>query len=311
MLKSGRQPHCFVIYGEKGLGKKTAALYMAKTLLCEKGGITPCGECRSCRNADKNIHPDIIFPEHSGKLMTYSVEVCREVCSDSIVVPNNGDRKIYLFTDADNIRIPAQNALLKLIEEPPDFAYYIFTAVSKDSFLSTILSRAVSLGVSPCSDEECLTALAEKGFSSEESRKAMDAFGGNIGMCESFLQSESLQNIAELTKKAAVSIVNRDEYGLLTALSSETLADRDNAFVFFEMMDRVIRDAAAVQIIPDGNFIGCCREEAQKLGKRLTFSSAERIHGAIEKAAGDIRANVNKSLIMPGLCADIITSCGR
>lgn len=306
MCKSGRLPHGFIIYGEKGLGKKTAALYMAKTLLCEKGGVLPCNDCRSCRNIDKGIHPDLIFPEQSGKLMTYSVETCRKVCSDSIIAPNNGRRKVYLFKDADHIQIPAQNSLLKLIEEPPDFVYFIFTAVSKDSFLSTILSRIVSIGVSQCSDDECAAVLAVRGYDSSQIQKAMGVFCGNIGMCIQYLEDENLQSIAELTKKAANSIINRDEYGLLTVFSSDVLKDRSNAAVFLEMFDKVIRDAAVTQINPKEKCISCCPAEALKLGGRLSALSAEKIHNAAEKAAADYRANVSQSLIMAGFCAEIM-----
>lgn len=306
MVRSGRVPHGFIIYGEKGLGKKTAAHYIAKTLLCEKGGAEPCNNCRSCRNADKKIHPDLIFPEQTGKLMTYSIDVCREVCSDSIVAPNNGSRKVYLFADADNIQIPAQNALLKLIEEPPDFVYFIFTAVSKGAFLPTILSRTVSIPASPCSSEECQAALSEKGYDNEQIKKAMEIFKGNIGMCISFLENENLRQIEQLTKKAADSIINRDEYSLLASFSSNTLKDRNNAAVFLEMLDKVIRDAAVMQLCTEKNCIGSCPEEAMRLSRRLSVSAAEKIHTALETAAQDYRGNVNQNLIMAGLCGEIM-----
>lgn len=306
MCKSGRLPHGFIIYGEKGLGKKTAALYTAKTILCEKGGSTPCCDCRSCRNIEKGIHPDLIFPEQSGKLMTYSVETCREVRSDSIIVPNNGDSKVYLFADADRIQIPAQNAILKLIEEPPDFAYFIFTAVSRDSFLSTILSRVVSLPVSPCNEDQCAAALAEKGYDSGQIQSALKVFSGNIGMCINYLEDENLRNITELTKKAADSIINRDEYGLLAVFSSELLNDRTNNVIFLEMLDKVIRDASVSQISPSAGLISCCPEKAELMGVRLSSGSAEKMHKALENAAADLRGNVNRSLVLSGLCGEIM-----
>ena len=100
MFSSGRIAHSFLIYGEKGLGKKTAADYLAAAILCEKQNGIPCGECRSCRNAAGKVHPDIIYPEHSGKLSTYTVETCRRVCADSYIAPNNGNAKVYIFSDA-------------------------------------------------------------------------------------------------------------------------------------------------------------------------------------------------------------------
>lgn len=308
MLKSGRLPHGFIIHGEKGVGKKTAALYLAKALLCENGGSKPCNDCRSCRNIDKGIHPDLIFPEQSGKLGTYSINTCRRICSDAIIAPNNGDRKVYFFADADSILAPAQNSILKLIEEPPDFVYFIFTAVSKDTFLPTIISRVVSLGIPPCSDDDCMAALAEHGFDSEQIKNAVGAFHGNIGMCIKYNEDENLQGIVQLTKKAANSIINRDEYGLLSAFSSPALKTRENAAVFFEMLDRVIRDAAVLQISPESEAVSCCPDEALKLGRKLSAASAEKIHCYIEKAAADIRANVNQQLVMSGVCGEIAGS---
>ncbi len=307
MLLSGRLPHGFILYGEKGTGKKTAALYMAKTLLCEKGGTEPCNDCRSCRNIDKGIHPDLFFPEKSGKLMTYSIDTCRKICADSIIVPNNSDKKIYMFTDADRIQIPAQNSLLKLIEEPPDFVYFIFTATSKDVFLSTIISRVVSLGMSPCSNDECRKALIQKNYSDEQIDNALRIFGGNVGICIKFLEDEILQKIALLTKKAANSIIKKDEYELLTVLSSGLLKERTDAVIFLEMLGKVIRDAVVTGINPSLNCIGCCKLESESLAKRLSASSAEKIYRAIAKASEDYKANVNQTLIMSGLCSEIMS----
>lgn len=308
MLSSGRLPHGFILYGETGTGKKTIAHYMAKTLLCEKGGTEPCNNCRSCRNIDKGIHPDLIFPERSGKLMTYSIDTCRKICSESIIVPNNNNRKIYMFNDADRIQIPAQNSLLKLIEEPPDFVYFIFTASSKDVFLPTIISRVVSIGVSPCSNEECRNALMQKNYTDEQINNALSIFGGNIGMCIKLIEDEKLQEIALLTKKAANSIIKKDEYELLTVLSSAMLKERTDAVVFFKMLGDVIRDAVVTNVNPSVNCIGSCKNEAQALGKRLSFTSAEKICSAISKASEDYKANVNTSLIMSGLCGEIMNS---
>lgn len=66
MKRNGRMAHAFLLTGEKGVGKKTAADYIAMTLLCERGGDVPCGECRHCRRILENIHPDVIRPEKSG-----------------------------------------------------------------------------------------------------------------------------------------------------------------------------------------------------------------------------------------------------
>lgn len=308
MFKSGRLPHSFLIYGEKGLGKKALAEYLSAALLCEKGTGIPCGECRSCRNAEKGVHPDIIYPEHSGKLNTYTVETCRHVCADAFIAPNNGSTKVYVFTDADNIQLPAQNSLLKIVEEPPDFVYFIFTASSKDVFLPTIISRVTSVGVSPCTFDECAQALGIKGYESSRISEAMENFGGNIGMCEEYLENENLRTITLLTKRAADSIISRDEYSLLTVMSSAELKDRHMSAVFLEMLDRIIRDCTALKFNKSASLISCYPKGAEKLADSISVKSAEKIHNLLNTAAADVRANVNSILLMSALCGEIINS---
>ena len=167
MVKSGRTAHSVLFYGEKGSGKKLMASYYTELLLCESPTEEgPCGACNSCRNAAAGIHPDVVYVEKTGKLGGYSVDTARDVISDAFIKPNNSSgRKIYIFTDCHNIDVRTQNTLLKLIEEPPDYAYFIFTAESKSDFLPTIISRCICMGVSVCTPEEAAEALAAADFS--------------------------------------------------------------------------------------------------------------------------------------------------
>ena len=307
MFGSGRLPHSFLIHGEKGTGKKMLAEYFAAALLCENSRDgRPCGECHSCRLAEKKAHPDIIYPEKSGKLETYTVETCRNVCADSIISPNNGAAKVYIFTDCDNLGIPAQNALLKAVEEPPLHVYFIFTSVYKDSFLPTVISRVTSIGTALCTRDECSAALAEKGYEDEDIKAAVNSFGGNIGMCEEFICGEELKNITALTRSAVDSIINSDEYGLLKALSDPLLKDRKLSRQFLELLDKTIRDAAVLRFRDNADTAGCAPKKAERLSEKLSPRRAEKMHILIGEAAGDISANVSSALVMTALCGEMI-----
>ncbi len=308
MIKSGRIPHSYLIYGEKGLGKKTIANYLAQLLLCENGGETPCGNCKACKLAQNRTHPDIIYPEQSGKLNTYTVEVCRGVCADAYVAPNNGNRKIYIFADSDNIQLPAQNALLKIVEEPPEPVYFIFTAQSKDAFLPTILSRVTSIGVSLISEDLCREALTVRNYEENQISEAIKAFGTNIGMCVEYIENPLLQTITALTKKAVDSIIIKDEYGLLTVFSSPELKERDSATSFLKMLDVVIRDSSVLRYNEIADVSGCYKIGAIRLSEKISVKSAMRIHNALDKAAADIKSNVSTTLVMSALCGEIIDS---
>ena len=162
MLKRDRAAHGFLFYGEAGLGKKTLAKRFLAELLCT-GAEKPCGVCKSCRMLADGVHPDVRFVEHSGKRGGFSVDTVREVCMDLASPPNEGDAKCYVFGDCDHMDTRTQNLLLKAVEEPPTYGYFIFTATSPTALLPTVRSRIVSLAVSPVTEQECRTALEEHG----------------------------------------------------------------------------------------------------------------------------------------------------
>lgn len=124
MLKRDRAAHGFLFYGEAGLGKKTLAKRFLAELLCT-GAEKPCGVCKSCRMLADGVHPDVRFVEHSGKRGGFSVDTVREVCMDLASPPNEGDAKCYVFGDCDHMDTRTQNLLLKAVEEPPTYGYFI------------------------------------------------------------------------------------------------------------------------------------------------------------------------------------------
>lgn len=307
MVTHGRTAHGFLLTGEKGVGKKTCALYIAKSILCEnsRNGV-PCGVCRQCKRIDEGTHPDVITPERSGKTLVYKAETIREMYDDAYTMPNDCDAKIYILPDCESLQERTQNILLKLIEEPPDYAYFIFTAQSKGTFLPTILSRVITLGIPECSDEECAAALREKGIYTEEQIKsAAEAFHGNIGRCESCLDGEGLE-AAELCRKIVACMASSDEYGLCRVLA-EIGENRDNVKDILVMLDKVMRDVCEVRLYGENAvFIGCCKDGAKKLAERMSFKKALHIHEIIGKNINYCNANINVPLAMSALCGEII-----
>ncbi|MGN0590469.1 ATP-binding protein [Ruminococcus sp.] len=308
MCTSGRLPHSFLIYGEQGTGKKTLAWYLAARLLCE-GAQKPCGSCKPCHNLEHRQHPDVMEIPHSGKTGGFSVESIRRVCADAYKTPNNGMRKLYLFTDADHMTVQAQNALLKLVEEPPDFTYFVFTAQSRHAFLETILSRVSAIGTSPCTDAQCTQALLSAGHTPEEAAWAVSVFHGNIGRCLAYLTDPGLQETVALTKKLADSIMNRDEYALLAALTACS-TDKSRLMTALELLDRQLRDALCLRS-GGGACIGCYPEGAAQFAQRITLAQGEHLHSALLRTVQDLEGNVSPALAVSALCADIMTENGK
>lgn len=307
MVSCGRTAHTVLFYGEKGCGKKLMAQYYTELLLCENPQPeAPCGRCNACTNSQKGFHPDVLYVEKSGKLAGYSVETARAICSDAFIKPNNSSRrKVYIFCDCHNMDVRTQNTLLKIIEEPPDYAYFIFTSESKSDFLPTIISRCVCFGVSPCTEEQASASLAEDGFSQQEIADAVACFHGNIGMCRAYLIDDKLRSMVNLTKDITNSIISKDEYAL-NQLFFTLGKERQDVRNTLSLLDKLVRDAAVLGKDSSAETIGCWREGAVRLSGEIAPYQAVKIHRAVEKAWGAVELNVNIPLALAALSGEII-----
>lgn len=308
MAEKDRIPHACLIYGDKGMGRKTVARYLAMTALCT-GENAPCGGCPSCRKLqmeteDTFLHPDFIRVEHSGKKGGFSVETVRAVCKDTIVAPNDGERKVYLFADCDSIDPRAQNTLLKLTEEPPPHVLLLFTAVSRNVFLETMLSRMMPLAVLPCTPEECRQALTEQhGIAPHDADKAVTACGGNIGRALAWLEDENMQEMTKQLTAVSEAIAAGNQYEVLRILAQYE-KDRQNAAEFLRLLDVQIRDAAAMKCGQES------RRQAVQLGNALTVSRCIRMHESIQTAYEALQASVSTKLVLAALGGSLMDRGG-
>lgn len=135
-------PHAVLLKG----GDNRALLALAKQLVliavCSDETKKPCGKCAHCKKAKDGNHPDVVFVEEPDKKRkTISVDLIRWVREDAIVRPNEADRKIYVIPKADTMTREAQNALLKVLEEPPAYAMFLLLCANDTDLLPTIRSR--------------------------------------------------------------------------------------------------------------------------------------------------------------------------
>lgn len=130
--------HAVILSGGGSL--TAAARYLAAAMECGEEN-RPCLHCVHCRKVLRDIHPDVTIvqdPDHKN----ISVEVLRDTRLDAYTLPNEGRRKVYLFPDCSLLEPKAQNVLLKVLEEGPPQAAFIFCAANSASLLATVRSRA-------------------------------------------------------------------------------------------------------------------------------------------------------------------------
>ncbi|MBR6106691.1 MAG: hypothetical protein IKQ39_01655 [Oscillospiraceae bacterium] len=305
MKQKAHLPHALLLHGPEGCGRKLIAEWFAMLVLCEETGPAPCGRCRSCRLIRSRAHPDVTLAEHSGKRGGYSVETVRRIRADAAILPNNGDMRIFMFCDADGMSVQAQNALLKSVEEPPAHACFVFTALTPGVLLPTLLSRMTAKAVFPVTRSECIEALTQRGYASDDIQAAASRFGGNIGRCITYLEDEAVRTATDRTAAVTEALADQNEYELLRLLTAAA-ADKEQLRKTLELLDIQIRDAALLTLNGDFPFMGCDRSSAERLSARLTPRRTSRLHGAIAETFADLDGNVGAVLAVTALCAALL-----
>ena len=140
-LRSGRLHHAYLFSGPRGCGKTSSARILARSLNCERGPTPePCGVCESCRS---------LAPDGSGSIDVIEIDAAshggvddaRELRERAFFAPASSRFKIYVIDEAHMVSTQGFNALLKLVEEPPDYVKFIFATTEPDKVLGTIKSR--------------------------------------------------------------------------------------------------------------------------------------------------------------------------
>lgn len=172
-LSVGRFPHAVIIEGGTAKDRIDLARKISLSLICTDGECRPCGECMNCRKTSMDIHPDVLIHQpkrkNTSKNDSYYVDYIREIRDMAYIIPNEADIKIIILEEAQLMNEQAQNAFLKILEEPPAFAIFMLLTSTKSVFLSTILSRVTvySLGGETADGKD--TAAAEKANAAAES----------------------------------------------------------------------------------------------------------------------------------------------
>ena len=134
-------------------GRAAMARYATAALECRGEGGRPCGVCEGCRKVLAGIHPDVITVR-DDQHKNISVDVVRQIRSDAYIRPNEGERKVYIFPDCALLTEQDQNVLLKIVEEGPPNAAFLFCAENPSQVLRTLRSRCVEIKLRPGSEED-------------------------------------------------------------------------------------------------------------------------------------------------------------
>ena len=290
MVGEGRLPHAIILSGPEGSGRLTLAKELARLLACT-GSERPCGLCAACRATD---NPDItvVTPEKNE----ITVSQVRDVRAGAYVMPNQSAARVFIIPDAQLMNETAQNALLKVLEEPPQQVYFILTCEYQHQLLDTVVSRAVGFGVSlPEQDEACdYLCRNYPEYSRSDVLSAVER-STTVGAALQLLDGGNKH------REQAVQILSlidaQSELELLRVLLPFA-RDRKGARLVIQQMLSLLNDALAAKV-------GGVRrsEESAELQARFGAVRIMRLIEACENAVAQCDSNISEGLLATHFCA--------
>ena len=289
-LRRGHISHFYLISGPAGSGRHTLARLLAAAILCREPDA-PCLQCRVCRKVLDGNHPDFITVDDPEK-KTVPVDLIRQARADIFVRPNESDHKIYLFPRAQDMGLPGQNALLKVLEEPPEYGVFLLITDNPERLLPTVRSRCVELELQPLPEDVLLRALHRRFPQAEEEplRAAAIAGGGFLGQAEKLL-SEGFQ-LPPQTQALAKALADSDSLGVLQVLTPLEKWNRDALIPLVQSWGQLLESALVCRA--GGTAVN---PAARELAKHRTGRDLHDALLAVQKATEYLQANVSPAAV--------------
>ena len=289
-LAKGRISHFYLISGPKGSGKHTLAKLLAAAILC-KGKRPPCGACDPCRKVFSGNHPDFITVDDPEK-KTVTVDLIRQARSDIYVQPNESDHKIYLFPRAQDMGLPGQNALLKVLEEPPKYGVFLLLTDNPDKLLPTVRSRCTELKMLPL-NEDVLKKQLSRDFpqaDGEDISAAMIRSGGFLGQARELLKEGG--EMPQQTEAFLEAFGRKNALLLVQTLTPMEKWKRDALAEILQQWIELLESALASR-----SGIHAISAQARELSRQRTAPELHRAILALKKALEYTMSNVSPAAV--------------
>ena len=248
--------HAYLLLGSRQVGKRTVAEIFAKALLCTDTEQRPCGRCRSCHLFEHGNHPDVrvIKPlDKNGEVDriggTLRTDQAAEIVRDVVTRPMEGRYKVFIILDLQAANDSFANKLLKTLEEPPDHAIFILTALDRNQLLPTIVSRCQLVELRPLAPATIASALSTHWQAPAKQAELFSRLArGRLGWAVQQLTTEAEQSKRSSQLEALWQLIEAPSAErLATAEQLNRMTDRQMLFELLETWGTWWRDVLLVQ----------------------------------------------------------------
>ncbi len=218
ILNEHRIPHAILIDGDCGTGRHTLAHFLSKAMVCSGNNI-PCDDCHNCHLVNTHNHPDItvISPEDGKK--NIAVAQIRALKANAYIRPHQANSKVFIIDYADTMNEQSQNALLKVLEEPPQSTAFILISESKVSLLDTVISRCITLSLNVPAFNEAEAYISDKtDFDGNDIADALNNSANNIGNALRLLTGTADSKTTVAAKEFLLFALSGDQWGMLNTV---------------------------------------------------------------------------------------------
>lgn len=264
IVKNNNISHSFIFSGISGIGKFMFAKEFAKAILCLNNEKKPCNNCRVCKSFENNNNPDIIIIDEQDE--SIKTEQIKELVKNVLEKPIQGDKKIYIINNSENMTREAQNSLLKTLEEPPEYVIVILITSNENLLLNTIKSRCIKMQFHNLSDKEIKQYFRMANQVIDDS--IIKIFGGSIEKALKLKDNlDTYKNIKNIFKN----IENLSGLQILN-LKETIFKDKDEIFSILDYINTIFFDKI-LENIKTANKYQKCIEIIEESKLRLKRNS--------------------------------------
>lgn len=244
-VHNGENRHAYLFVGPGGVGRHEAANLFAASLVCNNEA-SPCGNCPACVGARNHTNPDIVYVEPKEKKVI-SAEQAREIVNDAYIKPFESKKKVYIITDGAKLNDFAQNCLLKVLEEPPEYSVFIIIASSESVLLQTVLSRCTIIRF-PAVDKETVFDYIKRNYPDyiHQSDLLYSLSSGTPGNIKKIIDNPDYDFLRKESFKMLVPLMSRHKNSGYTVC--EFIENySDSADLIMEFWQSFLRDIMLIQ----------------------------------------------------------------